>query len=63
MHMHPDKYPRQQTNMKMVTILAIAILVLAGALFVLFPNLAWATEELPATRRDVSKHGDTASPK
>ena len=44
MHMHPDNYPRQQTNMKMVTILVIAILVLAGALFILFPSLAWASD-------------------
>ena len=44
MQMRPDNYPRQKTNTKMVTILAIAILVLAGALFILFPNLAWAAD-------------------
>ena len=48
--MHPDNYPRQQANMKMVTILVIAILVLAGTLFILFPSLAWAADGITSHR-------------
>lgn len=50
MQIRPNAYSSQETNMKMITIIAIAIFLLAGVLFILFPNLAWAADGIVSDR-------------